>query len=470
MGGEHPFERRVAQDAVGLFEPDDPVVVAVSGGPDSMALLHALLALGRGPVALRLHVAHLDHGLRGRSSERDAAFVREHALGLGVPAIVEAVRGLSPSDANLEARARDERIRFLFRVAASVGATKIAVGHTRDDQAETVLHRLGRGAGARALASMEMRRGDGLVRPLLRRRRSECEAYLAALGIEARLDESNLDPRFTRNRLRHQVMPGLADGLGVDVVERLAALADDLRVEADLADRWIAGVLEREPGDDLSIDSVVASASAGGRLVHAWLVARGVGPSRSQVEAVVQLARRGSPSAAVDLTGARVERRYEVLTCRRAEDAAASPFARDPVSWRAPGQVDLGSGWRLCAAALDGAPRERPGTGQAVVDASAVEGTLTVRSPRPGDRIRLRAGRKKLSDLLIDRRVPRVERRRLAVVLKGADIIWVPGVAVAASVTPGEETERWMRLRAERVDCRQMGSVVETQAFRVRFG
>ena len=220
--------------------------------------------------------------------------------------------------------------------------------------------------------------------------------------------------------------------------------------------------------DTANVDAVVAAGSGAGRLIHRWLAQQGVRPSRAQVESLVRIATSGGPSAGLDLAGARAERRYEVLVCRPAA-TAASVSTPPPRAWAAPGEVELGSGWRLSA---ETAGDERPsaGRGEVIVDAARVEGELTVRTARPGDRIRLRGGRRKLSDVFIDARIPRAERPGLAVVTRGADIVWVPGVALAFGVLPGAKTERWMRLRAERLDCRTPGSVVETQAFRVKFG
>ena len=453
-----------------LLHAGEVVVVGVSGGADSISLLTVLRALGtRHRFPLEIHVAHLDHGLRGEDSDRDAAFVASCAQEWGLPSHQERADGLgSSSSSNLEARARDARARFFARIAEASGAQAVAVGHTLDDQAETVLHRLARGGGARSIAAMEMRREDGVIRPLLKRRRAECVQYLRDVGGTWVEDASNLDPRFTRNRIRHDVLPALSGELGVDMSERLALLAGDLRVESRLADLWIAEVLDRQSEGDLAVAAVVSAGAGAGRLVHSWLSRRGARPTRAQVGAVVRIARGGGPSDGTDLHGYRVERRYDRLRCGPA--GAVHPAAREDRPWGTPGAVELESGWRLSAEALPAAAGSGTPPAEVVVDAARVEGALTVRTVRPGDRIRLRAGRRKLSDLFIDKRIPRAERSRLAVVTRGADIVWVPGVAIDSTVLPGPSTTRRMRLRAERINCRHLGSVLETQEFRVEFG
>jgi tRNA(Ile)-lysidine synthase len=205
--------------------PAGPGVAAISGGADSVALLRALHAAGAAPL-----VAHLNHQLRGADSDADEAFVRALATGLGLPVRCERldVRGQA-AGANLEAAARRLRYDWLAAVARDIGAAWVATGHTADDQAETVLHHLLRGTGLRGLAGMpparELAPGVLLVRPLLTVRRAEVLAYLADLGQPFRQDASNDDRGYTRNRLRHELLPQLAADYNPAVAEVLARLA-----------------------------------------------------------------------------------------------------------------------------------------------------------------------------------------------------------------------------------------------------
>jgi tRNA(Ile)-lysidine synthase len=213
-----------------------PGVVAVSGGPDSVALLRALFSLRRGsPLVL----AHLNHELRGAESDGDEAFVRAlHAtlsagdsagLLLRCERINVAARAAAERT-NLESTARQVRYQWLAAVALEVGASWVATGHTADDQAETVLHRLLRGTGLKGLAGIPPRRDLGggveVLRPLLRTRRQDVLAYLAALGQDYRQDSSNADQRFYRNRLRHDLLPHLAARYNPAIVPLLCRLAD----------------------------------------------------------------------------------------------------------------------------------------------------------------------------------------------------------------------------------------------------
>jgi tRNA(Ile)-lysidine synthase len=225
---------RVEQSLADLSR-EAPGVVAVSGGPDSVALLRTLLGLGWGSP---LVIAHLNHSLRGAESDGDEAFVRSlHAAlssrgrnvllrceRVNVAAVARAER------ANLESTARRVRYQWLTSVAREVGAAWVATGHTADDQAETVLHRILRGTGLRGLGGIPARRelapGVVVVRPLLRVRRHELLAFLEALGQAYRQDRSNADARFTRNRIRHELLPRLAADYNPAVVDVLCRLAD----------------------------------------------------------------------------------------------------------------------------------------------------------------------------------------------------------------------------------------------------
>jgi tRNA(Ile)-lysidine synthase len=196
------------------------LLVAVSGGPDSLALLHVLAELAR-TQRLSLVVAHLDHGVRGARGAADARFVARRARTLGLPCAMGALPAGGPAD---EATLRRQRHAFLARAARAHGCDAIALGHTADDQAETVLLRIVRGTGVRGLAAMRARNGR-VVRPLLFARRAEVLAYLKERKLRPRVDETNRRPAYRRNAIRAQILPRLAH-LNPRIAEALAGLAE----------------------------------------------------------------------------------------------------------------------------------------------------------------------------------------------------------------------------------------------------
>ena len=241
-----------------------PGVVAVSGGADSVALLRALLAAGAGP----LHVAHFHHHLRGAEADEDAAFVRQLAGKTGC-AFHLGEADVAAAGGNLEATARRLRYAWLADVAATAGAAWVATGHTADDQAETVLHRLLRGTGLRGLRGIAASAAlDGtaacLIRPLLAVTRADVLAFLAELGQPFRIDSSNADPRFTRNRIRAELLPLLAT-FNPDAAAALNRAAEQASEAFDLIDRLAGDLLARaelpRAGDLVILDAAALTAA-----------------------------------------------------------------------------------------------------------------------------------------------------------------------------------------------------------------
>lgn len=435
-----PLLRAVAR---ALAEPPvtagEHLLAAASGGPDSTALLLALAALApaRG---WRVTAAHVDHGLRGAESAADRDEVARLADALGV-AFVERRIVLDPGP-GLEARARRARLGALGALAAERAATWIALGHTADDQAETVLLRLLRGAGRGGLAGMRRTRGR-LVRPLLEVTRADVRRFLAERGVPFAVDRSNADLRHARNRVRRLVLPVLAAEFNPRLGRSLAALGSRLRDEDDLL-AAMAAVRGRALEDAAGLDVALAAepVALARRIVRRWLEAgarRGV--SSDQVERVLALA-RGQRRGVVALPGARrVLREGDRLVCRpgRAAWARAFRLAIAPDGRAA----DAGAGWRLTLSPpAPPAAREQPGDpSRADFDAALLAPALVVRSRRPGDRVHLPGvGTRKLQDILVDAKVPREARDALPLLESGGEIVWVPGVVRASGAGVGPQT------------------------------
>jgi tRNA(Ile)-lysidine synthase len=261
MRSLHPFETRLAASWPPEAWRDVTVLLAVSGGGDSVALLRAMVVLRRVGEG-RLVAGHLNHHLRGDASDADEAFVAELCSNLGVPCEIGHVSGvrLAESTDGLESAARAARYAFLEQVAARLGARYVVTAHTADDQAETILHRIVRGTGIAGLAGMARVRRLGpatLIRPLLGTRRRELLDYLADLGQPYRADASNADARFTRNRLRHELLPDLAARFNPGVVEallRLGVLAGEAQaLVSRLVDDLAAQCVDEQPSGGVLI-------------------------------------------------------------------------------------------------------------------------------------------------------------------------------------------------------------------------
>lgn len=457
MAPPHPFVAALAGtiERHRLVSRGDRVLVAVSGGPDSMALLYALAALCPA-LGCTLHAATVDHGLRDAAAEH--ALVRQAASGLGVPWTLLPVH-VTRSDGSLMQGARDARLAALEAEATRVGARRIATGHTADDQAETVLLRLLRGTGTRGLGGIPPSRGR-LVRPLLACTRAEVLAWLASIGAAYAEDPTNDSPAFLRNRVRHEVLP-LLRGLAPAVDAHLVALADHAREDRlaleSMAEEALRGAtVESAPGV-LALDLGRLTAIHRSLVPHVLRraverVRRREGDLwRAHMEALVKLARGRDGTASLDLPGARATRVYGVLrlTVSSASDTAAT---RPPDGKEIPGPGCYRVGPHLVTVERlpPGGAIER-GPDGASFDADGLELPLTVRPWRPGDRV-IPFGsqhRRKVSDVLVDAKVPAAERGGV-LVLEGRDgILWVVGVRRGAA-HPARADREVLRVRIHR--------------------
>jgi tRNA(Ile)-lysidine synthase len=431
-----------------LIGPGDRVVVALSGGPDSVALLYVLHDLAGHEGFGLAGVAHFNHHLRPAADE-DERFCADLAARFDLPfeAGSADVRALAREGRrSVEEAARSARYRFLRGTAERLGANRVAVGHTSDDQAETFLLKLFRGAGLKGLAGIHPCHGP-IVRPLLDVGRADLLEMLTARALPFRQDETNLDLANPRNRIRHELLPWIERHLSPGVKQALARAAEIARADTEFLDEAATGAAEgvrrTEGPDTVTLEGPALTRlprALARRVVRDALerLARGRFVGFDHVEAVLELA--ADPAAApIDLPGQRAARLAGrvVLTAarrrRRATPAEANSL-RQPLS--IPGEVCFEPGGWVISAARPPETHEvgSPGPTHAVVGTAGLELPLAVRTRRPGDAFRPPGlgGRKKLQDFFVDRKVPRAGRDSIPIVVDAADrIVWVVGHAVA---------------------------------------
>ncbi|HEY74741.1 MAG TPA: tRNA lysidine(34) synthetase TilS [Thermoflexia bacterium] len=473
-----------------LLSPGDAVVVGVSGGPDSLCLLHLLVRL-REEYHLRLHVAHLHHGARGEEADADAAFVADLARRWGLPATIAKKDVPAIARAHklaFEEAARRVRYAFLARVAGDVGASKIAVGHNADDQAETVLMHFLRGAGPAGLRGMlpvtplsDYRLlepvADGplpsplplLIRPLLDVPRAGIEAYCAAYGLEPRFDRSNLDTTYFRNRLRHELLP-LLETYNPNIRRRLChtahVVAADYALLEELRDRAWDEVVQEETEQAVVFDRAgwrdqplsLRRALIRKAAYHLRPTLRDV--DFVHVEDARRVAEEGTTGAQATLPGGlMLTVGYDTLTIAEAgyepppEGPTMPPGVETEVAL--PGITPLPeAGWALEAEILETWTLEEvevnPDRWTAYLDADRLEKPLVLRTRRSGDRFRpqgMGGHGPRLTDWMINAKVPRAWRDRLPLLVAGGEVVWVCGWRVAETAIVGPETRRVARFR-----------------------
>ncbi len=418
-----------------MLEPGDRVLVALSGGRDSVALLHGMLACRS--FGYSLFAGHVHHGIRGEA-DREADFVRRLCAEWGVPCAVRrvdapalaAARGLSLEDA-----ARRLRYAALEEMAVELGANRIALAHHRRDQAETVLLHLVRGAGTRGLGGMAPVRPP-FLRPLLDVSWEAIEAYAAAHELPYCLDGSNADQRYARNRLRLSVLPALR-ALNPGLDETLARTACLAREEEEwlsaLADQTLAGLGSRQ-GGRWRLDA--ARLTALPLPLQRRVLRRAVEElgalrdfSSRRLELALELAHQGRTGATLDLgQGLTAWREYGFLCLGRPVQAAEN-WAYPLV----PGRLALPGGVLWVGLSP---PDPVPAAQLRLLPAALLEGAVA-RNRRPGDWLRLpRCGTRKLKDVFIDRKIPRGERDRWPLVAQGSRVLWAIGLC--GEPWPGE--------------------------------
>lgn len=445
----------------GLIEKGDHVLAAVSGGPDSVALLGVLTGLKDVLAMGRITIVHFDHRLRGKESDEDREFVRALARFAGLPF------HCGHADVSLYARnrkisvemaARECRRSFFLQTASELKAEKIALGHTADDQAEEVLLRIFRGTGPAGIQAMSPSTREGIIRPLLFATRSQIVEYLKESGREFRTDSTNLDPSCQRNFLRLKVFPLLQEAFSPQISRTITRCADLAReeeswLEPQVRNLWENLCLERDSGwCAFDFERL--------RGLHPALLRRvlrfGIGTVRGNLsgigfvhlEPLVELVSAGKRGKAVEIVrGWEAVERGGRLLIREKSSAAPGESLQETLVIEAPGSYDFG-GVRFQLLADE--PLFVPDSSECIrMDREKLRWPLHLRFRRPGDRFRPlgMSGTKKLQDFFTDCRVPREERGSIPLLCDVEKICWVAGMRLDDRVKVDSETRKILTVK-----------------------
>jgi tRNA(Ile)-lysidine synthase len=460
------------------------VIAAVSGGPDSVCLLHVLMELAS-PIDHPIEIAHYNHGWRGEESEGDERFVRDLAAKWNLRFHVARADSVSDSG-NREQIARRARQEFFKSLSRGESNVRIAIGHTRDDQAETVLLRLLRGSGLAGLAGILPVTGGvpseaaslNIVRPLLDVTRTDVLQYLRDGGIPWREDSSNRDLKFARNRTRHELLPQLTATWNPQLTDALAQLAD-LAYEEE---RWWAGPESpveairwecRAGGVELRVDALAALPRAVARRTIRRAIAAAKGDLRQvefeHVEGVLDLAARQAGDGRILLPGLDVRRSFDWIRLA----VPTRPSAIEPIALAIPGCYPCPDGKSLLQLELGDGPgdgpagqpepgvarREDRGAAAGLPEACAtfrtvvlgldqIPESLQLRGWRPGDRYRPTGHTRvrKIAELFAEARIPSWQRPPWPIVMSGDHIVWTRQFGTAAEFAADGQAGRVVRI------------------------
>jgi tRNA(Ile)-lysidine synthase len=459
--------RKTIEDSA-MLERGEHILVAVSGGPDSVALLQALFRLSA-EYQLRLIAAHLNHGIRGDEAKREQEFVSRLCAGMGITCICKAVdihMLQVGSGKSLEEIGREERYRFLHATSEIYGARKIATGHHRDDQAETILINLIRGSGPEGLRGITPVRDGRIIRPLLHVRRAEILEFLNRERLAYVVDSSNLSPMFLRNRIRNELIPELATRYNPRIVEGLCHMAEIVSREDDYMKDTVQQVLHQwgiVPGTAETLLPIAAFQKlheAMQRRIIKYLL-EAVAPSGNgigyrHIEAVLAISR---PSlhrhTSLDLPClVCVDREGSVLRIRRVcsrqirrdtriEKTPSSAYSY-PVE--VPGMIYLSVIGRNIRFEMIDKPclqemKNQPGV--AFMDFERISPPLILRNHRPGDRINPlgMSGMKKVKSYFIDGKIPCLPRNKIPLLVDDRSVVWIAGERISDRVKVTERTK-----------------------------
>ena len=455
-----------------MIEDGETVLVAVSGGADSLALLYGLHAL-RSQLNCELHVVHLNHCLR-TEADVDAECVQQHAAELGVPCTVQRVevpRLVKEWKLSVEAAGRKARYQFYESVCTEVNATKVALGHHQDDIAETVLMNLIRGSGTSGLKGIAPVRDIKFIRPLVGSTRQQIEAFLTSIGITPRQDTTNTDVNYLRNRVRHELIPQLARDYNPNIKTGLSRTADVFGAESEYLDTVAQKAYEtcriQDPRKNVVLDRVKF------RQYHIALQRRMLRQSVSEMlgdisdlyfahcEAMLNLVEADTPNAVLALPNdLRFRRAYQQLIFeRKPVDIESFAYPVTTVGKTSIAILNTEITAELGHVASRGTFTLPDGKFEAIFDYDTLRKVfakpssetvpLTVRNRQQGDRFQPYGmrGTKKIKDFLIDAKVPRSERDSIPLLVCGDEILWVIGYTTSDAFKIKSDTRQYLYLR-----------------------
>jgi len=411
-------------DKYKMIEPKDKVVVGISGGPDSVCLLSILNEL-KDDFQIELIAAHFEHGLRPGEDEKETEFVRSFVQSLGIPFEYEkADKDIKNGKGSLEEKARVVRYEFLERVRNKYDANRIALGHNKNDQAETIIMRLLRGSGSEGLKGIPPVRNEIIIRPIIDLTRDEVLYYLNKKGLHYVSDSSNMDLAFLRNRIRHELIP-LLRTYQPNIIEALAKTAEILFIEDNFlnleAEKWIeknSYTVEKAILVPINAFKKVHPALKN-RILRA-LIKKKLGHTRrityDHIAKINEIIEKGAPNSEIHLPyGLIVKKRYELLVFDEKEEIKDYFYTITGYGKHYLSAIDS---WviveKLDSLSSSGIEKSK---NSIFLDAGYIQFPLVIRNIRPGDKISLNGGHKKIKDIFIDMKLPKEARKKIPILI-----------------------------------------------------
>lgn len=451
-----------------MIDKNDKIIVALSGGPDSVCLLHVLCSL-REKYGLTIYAAHLNHQIRGKFAHRDALYAMDLSTKLGVRCFIKSMDVPFYAKENkltLEEAARIIRYDMLFELKEELGADKIAVAHNLDDQAETVMMRIMRGTGLNGLKGMEYRRPDGIIRPLMDVLKKDIEKYCEEHLLEPRIDHTNLEDEYTRNKIRIHLLPYIQNEYASNIKEILSRMANSLREDSafieDFAEekfQTIACILD---DDTVRIDLELLeleNISIVKRIVrNAYKTLEGSynGLETVHLDDVMELIQNQKTEAKINLPKGIIadkKSNYLYITRKEIKIAPLEYEVEIPMN-KAIVLEELGIKVEAHRISKEKSKMFSTGANVKSFDIDKISGKLVIRNRRNGDKIKPLGlgGTKKIKDILIDSKVPLENRNSIPIICDDEKILWLVGHCISEEAKISESTDEVIRISIKNIN------------------
>lgn len=445
-----------------LIEENDSIVVALSGGPDSVCMLHILYRMSK-EMNLKIYAAHLNHQIRGLDAYIDSLYVMRLCENLGIPCFIKAIDVPKYCDDNklgLEDGARKLRYSIFQEIKDKVGANKIAIGHNKNDQAETVLMRIMRGTGLQGLRGIEYKREGGIIRPILDISRDRIEKYCEENDLSPRIDGTNLEAIYSRNKIRLEILPYMQREFNENVVGSIVRMSQNIKVDSDYIDIQAEKSYEDtcqkyEDGVYIFVDLIKEIHEAISSRIIIKAIKEVLGDAnlidRVHIEDVLKLAEENKTGKKINLPRGLFAYRFNdyILISLKEISYENIEYEYEIIPGEEIYLKELGKTFKSKVVEVADFDAEKLDEGTQYIDFGKINGNLKLRNRHQGDKIILRGGTKKIKELFIGMKIPREDRSFVPLLTNGENIISVCGYRISADYKVDENTEKILEFTLE---------------------
>lgn len=445
-----------------LIEENEGIVVALSGGPDSVCLLHVLNRMSK-EMNLKIYAAHLNHKIRGLDAYMDSLYVMKLCEQLQIPCFIRAIdvpKYCSENKLGLEDGARKLRYEIFNEIREKVGADKIAIGHNKNDQAETVLMRIMRGTGLQGLRGIEYKRKDGIIRPILDISRYEIEKYCKENELNPRIDGTNLEAIYSRNKIRLKILPYMKEEFNENIVGSIVRMSNNIKIDSNYINEQVEKSYENtcakyEDGVYLFVDILKDEHEA----IQNRLVIKSIKEvlgdvnsiDKKHIEDVLSLMGENKSGKKINLPRGMYAYRFNdyILITLKEINYENIEYSYEIKPNTEVYIAEIGKTFKSKVLDIRDFNADNIGENVQYLDFSKIKGNITLRNRHQGDKIILRGGTKKIKELFIGMKIPREERSFVPLIVNEGNIVSVCGYRISADYLVDENTEKILEFTLE---------------------